>query len=255
VTAIGVDAGASRLKLVLIRDGAVVARGSVPCGLDLAGAATGLLAEVLERVGIRRDGVEKIMATGAGADAVPYATGKVNPVRALGRAGVHLVPGVRTLIEIGAEEARAVRCDGKGQVTDFALNDKCAAGAGSFLEAMSRALETPLADLGALSLRADKAVTMTAQCVIFAESEVVSLIHRKTPREEIARAAYDAMANRVQSMLLRLGVVPEVACVGRVAGDPGFLAALERRIGVRVAVPADHEFAGALGAALCAGGS
>jgi benzoyl-CoA reductase subunit D len=253
VTAIGVDAGASRLKLVLVRDGAVVARGSAPCGLDLAGAAAGLLADVLARAGIERGGVEKILATGAGADAVPYATGKVNPVRALARAGVHLVPGARTVFEIGAEEARAVRCDAKGQVTDFALNDKCAAGAGSFLEAMSRALETPLEELGPLSLRATKAVTMTAQCVIFAESEVVSLIHRSTPREEIARAAYEAMANRVQSMLLRLGTVPEVVCVGGVARDLGFLAALERRIGTKVTVPPDPEFAGALGAALCAG--
>ena len=254
MTVVGADAGASRVKLVLVRDGEVVARGAAPCGIDLAGTAQALLDGLLAEAGVPRSQVSAIPATGTGAEAVPFATARVNVVKVMARAGVKLVPAARTVIDVGAEEARAVRCDAKGSIADFALNDKCAAGAGSFIEAMSRALECPLEEMGPLSLKAGKVIGLTAQCVIFAESEVVSLIHRRTPPEEIARAAYDAMAARVSGLLLRLGAQPEVVVVGGVARDPGFIAALGRKLGVPLTVPPDPEFAGALGAALCAEG-
>lgn len=246
------DAGARWIKLVLLRDGAVAARKKALCGIDLKEAAEELLRAALEEAGAAREEVSSILVTGSGGEAVPYATGKVSPVKAIARAAVNLVPSARTVADVGAEESRAVKCDESGNVLDFALNDKCAAGAGSFIEAMSRALEAKPEDLGPLSLTAEKGAAMNAQCVIFAESEVVSMIHRRIPPAEIARSVYEAMASRIATLLRRIQMSGDLALVGGVARDKGFVSALERNLGQKVAVPAEPEYAGALGAALCA---
>jgi benzoyl-CoA reductase subunit D len=255
--AAGIDAGAKTVKVVIVRDGAVVAKRLGPAGLDLGAVAENLLKEAIAEIGATDAGITwndlaKIVVTGAGGTSVHFATNKATVTRVMALAGARLDGSVRTVIDIGAEESRAIRLDGRGNIEDFALNDKCAAGAGSFIEAMSRALEVRLEDLGPLALTTDRAVGMNAQCVIFAESEVVSLIHQKTPPAEIARAAYEAMANRVFALLKRLGVNPPVMVVGGVARDPGFLDALKRRLNTDIVVPPDPEYAGAFGAALSA---
>jgi benzoyl-CoA reductase subunit D len=130
------------------------------------------------------------------------------------------------------------------------VNERCAAGAGAFIEAMARALEVKMEDMGDLSLKAERASSINASCVIFGESDVVSLIHKQEPKSEIARAVYDAMADRVSSMVHRLGVNLEVVLVGGVAKDIGFITSLKRKLGVDVLIPEFPEYAGALGAAL-----
>ncbi|MCZ2809533.1 MAG: acyl-CoA dehydratase activase, partial [Candidatus Bathyarchaeota archaeon] len=158
----------------------------------------------------------------------------------------------RTVIDVGAEEARAVRCNEKGIMLDFVVNARCAAGAGTFIEAMARALEVELDDMGSLSLKAERASPINASCVIFAESDVVSLIHREEPKTEIARAIFDAMAERVSSMVHRLGINQDITLVGGVAKDVGFVASLKRRLGMDILIPEEPLFAGAVGAALIA---
>jgi benzoyl-CoA reductase subunit D len=168
------------------------------------------------------------------------------------RAGVSLFPTARTVLDVGAEEARAVKCDDKGIMVDFVVNERCAAGAGAFIEAMARALEVKLEEMGPLALKAERASPINASCVIFGESDVVTLIHRQESKPEIARAVFDAMADRVSSMLFRLGVIPDVVLVGGVAKDLGFVASLNRKLGLDVLIPEYPEFAGALGAAIIA---
>jgi benzoyl-CoA reductase subunit D len=170
------------------------------------------------------------------------------------KAGVRLFPSARTIIDVGAEEARAVKCDERGVMADFVVNERCAAGAGAFIEAMARALELRMEDMGPLSLKAERASTINASCVIFGESDVVTLIHRQESKPEIARAVFDAMADRISSMVRRLGVNPDVVLVGGVAKDVGFVASLKRKLGVDVLIPEYPEFAGAFGAALVAAG-
>jgi len=170
------------------------------------------------------------------------------------RAGVYLFPKARTIIDDGAEEARAVKCDEKGIMIEFVLNERCAAGAGTFIEAMARALEVKLEEMGPLSLKAERASPINASCVIFGESDVVTLIHRQESKPEIARAVFDAMADRISSMVHRLGVNPEVVLIGGVAKDVGFVASLKRKLGIDISIPEYPEFAGALGAALTAAG-
>jgi benzoyl-CoA reductase subunit D len=185
-------------------------------------------------------------------DMAPYANSTISMMGADAKAGVYLFPKARTIIDIGAEEARAVKCDENGIMINFVVNERCAAGAGTFIEAMARALEVKLEEMGPLSLKAERASPINATCVIFGESDVVTLIHRQESKPEIARAIFDAMADRISSMVHRLGINPEVVLVGGVAKDVGFVASLKRKLGINILIPDHPEFAGALGAALSA---
>ena len=196
----GIDVGARNVKVVIVNDGNIVAKSLVPTGFNPAISAEEALTRAVKQSGLNETEIKQIIATGANAEMASHATGKVSMVRAIAKAGFHLFPRAKTVIDVGAEDARAVKCDEKGGIAGFVANDRCAAGAGAFIEAMTRALELNLEEMGALSLKADKAIPMNAQCVIFGESEVVTLIHQGTPKENIARAVYDAMSDRISSM-------------------------------------------------------
>jgi benzoyl-CoA reductase subunit D len=248
----GIDMGAKTTKVVILKDDQVVAKRLVLTGFEQQEAADKALAEALSQAKLARDNIQRIVATGAGRKAVPWVKEHVTEVSADARAIVFLYPNVRTLIDVGAEEGRVIKCTPGGRVVDFALNEKCAAGAGTFIEAMARALELQVEEMGELSLKSTTAVPMNAQCTVFAESEVVSLIHAKTPKPDIVRAVHDAIASRIISMARRVGVAKDIALSGGVAHNVGFHAALERGLETDVLVPADPEFVGALGAALLA---
>ena len=164
----------------------------------------------------------------------------------------HLNPAVKTVIDVGAEEGRGVKVGENGKVKDFVINERCAAGAGTFMETMARALEVGVEDMGPLALKSTKAIPMNAQCCVFAESEVVTLIHSKVSKEDIAKAIHDAMAGRIASMVLRLGVERDVVLIGGVARNPGFLPPLKKELNTEILVPEYPQYVGALGAALIA---
>jgi len=247
---IGIDVGARNVKAVVAEDGKVTARSMVATGFDPAASASDALARVIEASGHTAAEIRQIIATGTNAEMASHATGKITMMRAMALAGTHFFPKARTVIDVGAEDARAVKCDERGNVQDFVANDRCAAGAGAFIESMTRALELKLEEMGTLSLKADTAIPMNAQCVIFGESEVVSLIHQKTPKENIARAVYDAMTDRISSMVRRLGINHDIALMGGVARDIGLVSSLKKNLGVELFIPEEPEFASAIGAAL-----
>jgi benzoyl-CoA reductase subunit D len=249
---IGMDLGTQSVKAVILKDGAVISRGQAFSGFDPAKAAEQAVAEALKKAKLSLSDVNHVTATGSGMDMSPYANSTISMMGADAKAGVHLFPNAKTIIDIGAEEARAVKCDEKGIMIDFVVNERCAAGAGTFIEAMARALEVKLEEMGPLSLKAERASSINATCVIFGESDVVTLIHRQESKPEIARAIFDAMADRISSMVYRLGVNPDVVLVGGVAKDVGFVASLKRKLGIDILIPEHPEFAGALGAALIA---
>ncbi|HUI92707.1 MAG TPA: acyl-CoA dehydratase activase [Chitinivibrionales bacterium] len=246
----GIDVGARNVKVVILNDEKVVAKTMVPTGFDPAASASEALRKGIEQSGLPESEIKQIIATGVNAEMTSHATGKVSMVRAIAKAGTYLFPKARTVIDVGAEDARAVKCDDKGNIADFVANDRCAAGAGAFIEAMTRALELKLEEMGTMSLKADKAIPMNAQCVIFGESEVVTLIHQRTPKENIARAVYDAMSDRISSMVRRLGINNDVVLMGGVAKDVGLVNSLKKNLGIELFIPQEPEFASALGAAL-----
>jgi benzoyl-CoA reductase subunit D len=249
---VGMDLGTQKVKVLILKDGSILARGQAFSGFDPAKAAERAVEEALKEANTKLSDVAYFVATGSAMDMAPYANSTVSMMGADAKAGVFLFPNARTIIDVGAEEARAVKCDEKGVMVDFVVNERCAAGAGTFIEAMSRALEVKLEEMGPLSLKAERASPINASCVIFGESDVVSLIHRQESKPEIARAVFDAMADRISSMVHRLGINPDVVLVGGVAKDQGFMASLNRRLGINVLIPENPEFVGALGAALTA---
>ncbi|MCW4007276.1 MAG: acyl-CoA dehydratase activase [Candidatus Bathyarchaeota archaeon] len=248
----GVDLGTQSVKVVILKHGQVLARSKAFSGFDPARAAEQAFGQALRQAGISSSDVLHVTATGSGMDLASNANSTVSMMSADAKAGVYLFPTARTVVDVGAEEARAVKCDDKGVMVDFVVNERCAAGAGTFIEAMARALEVKLEEMGPLSLKAERASSINASCVIFGESDVVSLIHRQEPKPEIARAIFDAMADRISPMMHRLGITPDVVLVGGVAKDVGFVASLKRKLGIELLIPEYPEYAGALGAALVA---
>jgi len=249
----GLDVGAKNVHAVLIRDGEFVSKASVLSGFDHEESAERGLAEAASAAGVSRPDIDVIAATGAGRKALSFAAHQPTEVAADGRGAFDLYPQARTVIDVGADEARAIRLGGAGRVVDFAINEKCAAGAGAFVEAMSRALDMDLSDFANASLQSTEAIPMNAQCTVFAESEVVSLIHANTPPADIARAVHDAMASRVSAMVRRIGIEEPVVLGGGAALNVGFVKSLAAALGgVDIYVLADAEYLGAHGAAVIA---
>jgi len=251
----GIDGGARTIKVLLLQDGKVLAKSSSVTGFDQEASACQAFHSALRQAGVAPEQLQHITATGIGRKVLRTASmaqSEVTEMSADAKAAVFLFPSVRTVIDVGAEEGRAIRCEPDGRVKDFAVNEKCAAGAGTFVETMARTLEIKLEEAGALSLRAEKVIPMNAQCAVFAESEVVSWIHSGAAKEEIIRAVHEAMADRIAAMARRVGVEREVVLVGGVGRDIGFIQALTRKLEMELLVPEEPQYAGALGAALIA---
>jgi len=243
--------GAKITKVVILKDnGEILARSSILTGFDQKASAKKAFKEALQKAKIKHSDLKSIISTGVGRKAAPYINGDITEVSADARGGHFLFPSARVVVDVGAEEGRAVRCDAQGQIKDFAINEKCAAGAGSFIEAMARALEVSIEEFAELALKSTANIPMNAQCVIFAESEVISLIHTKAPRQDISRAIHDAVADRVASMVRRVGIEKDIVVIGGVARNRGFTNALSRNLGVEVIALEEPEYVSALGAAL-----
>lgn len=252
----GVDVGAKYVKVV-IREGEILGKEKGLVGFDILKSATDVFEVALKKAGLSRNDIEKVVSTGMGGEAVvnkpPINADEVVSIVIADAAGAfHMVPTVKTVVDVGAEEGRGIKVGEGGKVRDFVINERCAAGAGTFVETMSRALEVKLEDMGPLALKSNKTVPMNAQCCVFAESEVVSLIHSKVAKEDISRAIHDAMASRIGAMVLRVGVEKDVVLIGGVALNPGFLKPLEKELNTEIIVPEFPEYVGALGAALLA---
>lgn len=249
----GIDCGARNTKTIVLKDGQIIGKGMVLTGFDQDDAIFASWKAAVKDAGISEGGVERIGGTGSGNKSIKMADVEVGDPKAMAKAANFFFPKARTVTDVGAEEGRAVKIDENGNVVDFAINEKCAAGAGAFIEAMGRALETPLDEMGPLALKSDTKIPMNAQCVIFAESEVVGLIHAKTEKSDISKAIHDAMAGRIATMIRRVGVNEDVVMIGGVGYNPGFLEAIKRELRLeRIYIPEAPEYGAAVGAAVVA---
>lgn len=248
----GVDIGGKTTKIIILEDHKILAKNLVLTGLETEKAALTAYQETLEKSRLSPERISKITVTGVGKKEFSLAHNEVSEVKADAKGTIFLLPLARTVIDVGAEEGRGVKCSPEGKVVDFALNEKCAAGSGSFVEAMSRALEIPLEEIGKLALTSTQQIPMNAQCAVFAESEVVSLLHAKTPKADIAKAVHNAIANRISSMTRKIGIEKEVVLIGGVAKNLGFIESLKKDLGLEILIPEEPEYVGALGAALIA---
>lgn len=253
---LGVDLGSLSCDAVLIDEtGRMLASSVVPTGARNREAIARATDEVLHGAGISENNVEATVSTGYGRNRVDKRMAAVTEITCHGRGIQHLVKGTAVLIDIGGQDSKAVRLDGAGQVVDFAMNDKCAAGTGRFLEAMARALQVEIEELGELDDGASGNVTLSSMCTVFAESEVVSLIADGVEVNEIVSGLNRAIASRVAALAKRvspdLNGLP-VAMSGGVAHNAGVIRALSAALKTRVTVPPKPDTVGALGAAIIA---
>lgn len=248
----GIDLGGKNVHAVILKDDKVVAKAAGATGIQKAEAAEKFYDEALKQAGLKRGDVEAVVATGSSGPRVTFASGYIPDAAADARGVIRLVPSARTIIDVGGEEGRSIKISAEGKVLDFAVNEKCAAGTGTFVDTMARALEIPLEEMAKISLQSTTSIPMNAQCAVFGESEVVSLIHQKIKKLDIARAVHDAIAGRVASVTRIVGLEKDIAMIGGVAMNTGFVASLNRELGTDVIVPDDPDYVGALGAAIAA---
>lgn len=253
----GIDVGAKYVKVVFLDGGKVVGRAKALVGFDVGKSASDLFESALKNAGFKRSDIKKVFATGLGRESVHSkppvnAEEVVSDVVADAAGAFHLVSTAKTVIDVGAEEGRGVKVGEGGKVKDFVINERCAAGAGTFIETMARALEVTVENMGPLSLKSTQDIPMNAQCCVFAESEVVTLIHSKVSKEDISKAIHDAIASRIGSMVLRVGVEKDVVLIGGVALNPGFPPPLKKQLNADIIVPEYPEYVSALGAAIVA---
>lgn len=250
---VGIDCGSQNTKCVVMKDGQVVAKAITPTAFDADIAAKNVYDKALGEAGLTRDDVACLAITGVGREIVKWGDVEVNEVGAAARGTKFVAPGTDTAIDMGADSCRAIRLNPDGTVMKYEVNDKCASGAGTFIEAMARALQITTKEMGDFSLRHTKELATNAQCVVFAESEVISLIHAKETREDIAYGVHMGIANRVASMIRRVGLTDKYTMVGGPAYNKGLVACMSKVFERDIYVSDEPQFVSAIGAAIFAG--
>lgn len=246
----GIDCGSQNTRGVILKDGEVLAKYLMPTAFDADEAARKVLGEVLSMAGIEKEALTKIVITGVGREIVTWGDAEVNEVGAACRGIRCALPKTETVIDMGADSCRVIRLNPDGTVMKYEVNDKCASGAGTFIEAMARALQITTEEMGDFSLRHTKELATNAQCVVFAESEVISLIHAKESREDIAYGVHMGIANRVASMIRRVGLTQIFSMVGGPANNSGLVSCMSNVFERDIEVPTDCQFINAIGAAV-----
>ena len=249
---VGIDVGSITAKAAAIRDGEVVADKLILTGHNARRAGANVFEAITEALRIDAAAITKIVSTGYGRSSVTFADKTVTEITCHAAGAHFLNPAVRSVIDIGGQDSKAIAVDETGGVNDFVMNDKCAAGTGRFLEVMANALEVDFDRFGQFSLKADKPSKISSLCTVFAESEVISLISNGEKRENIIAGIHESIAARVATMAKRTGLTIPIMMTGGVAKNIGVVKALERKIGRQIEVSPRSQLTGAIGAALLA---
>ena len=248
---LGIDSGSTSTNAVILDENQKIRAFSVVrTGAKSSQSADAALADVLKKAGLTRDDISLIVSTGYGRVSIPFADKTVTEISCHGKGAHLLFPDVRTILDIGGQDSKAIRLNENGEVADFVMNDKCAAGTGRFLEMMARSLEISLDELGPVSLQSKEEIEISSMCSVFAESEVISLIAQNKEIADIAHGIHKAIAGKAMSLLKRVGLNPAYMMTGGVAKNPGVVAVLEEQLGEKLHIYEEPEIVGALGAAL-----
>ncbi len=248
----GIDIGSITAKAAILEDGVILGTRIGFTGYNAGVAGRKIFEELTGELGMEVSSIDRIVSTGYGRNSVEFAHKSMTEIICHGAGAHFLDPEVRTVVDVGGQDSKALILDASGKVTDFVMNDKCAAGTGRFLEVMARALEVNLDEFGELSLHSENPAKISSICTVFAESEVISLISRGEQRENIIAGIHDSVASRVYAMAQRLAVDTPIMMTGGVARNIGVVRALERRFGSPVEVNGYAQANGAIGAAVLA---
>ena len=248
----GVDIGSTMTKVVLMdKSGNLLSTIKGPTGPEHRQLANEVMRQALEQASLQIDNISYIVATGYGRLNVPFADRQITELSCHARGVSSLFPNVRTAIDIGGQDAKCMKID-NGRLTNFVMNDKCAAGTGRFLEVTAATLGIRLEDMGDISLKATKKIQISNLCTIFAQQEVVALLSRGEKLENILAGLHDALASRIAALARRLGIEPDLVLTGGVAKNTGIVRAMKESLGCEIFVPEEPLLTGALGAAILA---
>ncbi len=248
----GCDIGSTTAKAVILDDTNIIAKVILPVEGSPKDAAENLLAAVEKTTGIHSSSIEAWCGTGYGQKNIPFATIVESEIVCHAKGIQFIDPAVRTIVDIGGQDAKVCRIDAYGNVQRYVYNDKCASGTGRFLEITADVLEVPITELSTLDAKGVKDVTLSNQCVVFAETEVISLLNAGEDMGNIVKGLHKALASRVAALALSIGVEEKIAFTGGVAHNAGMVGALERVLKTKLVVHEYCQIMGALGAALLA---
>lgn len=247
----GIDSGSTSTNAVILNENReIIASAVIRTGAKSGESAQRILEEILQKANLQRSDLTKIVSTGYGRVSIPFADENVTEISCHGKGAHYLNPEIRTILDIGGQDSKAIHLNEKGEVTDFVMNDKCAAGTGRFLEMMARTLEADISELGPLSLKSTENIEISSMCSVFAESEVISLIAQNKETSDIAHGIHMAIAAKAISLMRRVGLEPGYMMTGGVAKNPGVVKVLEEQLKAPLFISEEPEIVGALGAAL-----
>jgi predicted CoA-substrate-specific enzyme activase len=248
----GCDVGSLTAKAVILKDGKIIASEVILASTQPEKSANEVMKRTVDKAGIKMEDIECCVGTGYGRKHIPFMNSLESEIACHGRGAVWQVPSARTVVDIGGQDAKAIRIDEKGNVERYVYNDKCASGTGRFLEIIADSLDIKLDDMGAISERSKEKLTLSNQCVIFAETEIISLVNEGKEIADIVSALHQAVANRAASLARGILVAPDAVMTGGVAKNSGMFEALQRALGVKLHSVENPQINGALGAAIFA---
>ncbi|MFX0035777.1 MAG: acyl-CoA dehydratase activase [Candidatus Hermodarchaeota archaeon] len=253
----GVDIGSLETKVVILDDNIIIDYRVGRSTFDFKRVGNNLFNELLEMNNLKKSDVY-VMSTGYGRNTIDIADDRITEITAHARGVQYFFPDAQSVIDIGGQDSKAILISKKtGNVIDFQMNDKCAAGTGRFIEVMAGALEVPIQDIGELALNSNNPASISSTCTVFAESEVISLFAKGSKKEDIAAGIHKSIAKRVAGMAKRIGVAPLLVFCGGVAKNIGVKKFLEQELGFEIFIPvlngkSSAQLTGAIGAALIA---
>lgn len=249
----GIDMGAKSTKVILLdEERRVRGKSAVKTRPDFPKVAKEAVDLALKEAGLGEKDLTYIATTGFGRYNVPFRDIQITDITCVAKGAAFLFPQTHCVLDIGAQSTRAVRVNGNGRVKEFRTNDKCAAGAGGFIERAAKYLEIGIEDVGELSLKSDKPQSISSVCAVLAESEIINHVSNGQTVENILYGVHQALASRALALMKRVGLEEEITFVGGVARQKGMVKALEDTLKRKVNVGAEPEMVGALGAALLA---
>jgi len=253
VYAAGIDVGSTQTKAVLIDTArGIVARALIDTGANVIRAGQRALDELIANAGITREDVKFVVGTGYGRYKIEASDTQVTEISCHARGAQMLFPNTRTVIDMGGQDTKAIKVGSEGDVLDFCMNDKCAAGTGRFLAGAADVLGLTLDEIGVISLKGTKPIRLTSVCTVFVESDILSHLAQNKKVEDILSGVHEAIATRTIGLVRRVGMDPEMTFTGGVARNIGMVKALEAKLGCELNISEDAHFCGALGAALFA---
>jgi len=251
----GCDVGSTTGKALILDDNDIVSTAVIPAEIDPEMTAKIVLEKACRKIAdfIKIENLSYLVGTGYGRSEIPFADENISEISCHALGVYHCDPEIKTIVDIGGQDVKGISIDSDGSVLEFVMNDKCAAGTGRFLEMMSKTFRMDLSAFSALSLQAKKTIPVTAQCSVFAETEVISLLSKRKPPADIAAGIQTAVAKRSFTLLKKVGVRPKITVTGGCSKNGGLLKALEKRLRMKITpLSVDPQLMGALGAAIFA---